>query len=342
MKEYDTGEKVAVVIVTWNSARDIRECLQSVYSQTYPVNQVVVVDNSSGDSTVEIIEKEFPQALLLPQKKNLGFAQANNIGINHVNTDWILTLNPDAFIREDYIEALLRFTKDKPRTGSIGGKLLRFKETDTAPVIIDSSGIEIYRSRRVVDRGSGEIDTRQWDDIQQVFGVCAAAALYRKVALEDVKIDGEIFPSEFFSYYEDADLAWRMWRKRWEAWYFPEAVCIHRRGGSPTGSSFSRYLTHRNRSWLIARNEPVWRTILAQPEFLEHEILMFFRLLRYPSLWRAVIEGFRGYLHALKQRKCIKDVNISQPPFIRGTGFNRKRNLQAINTAFIKGKKGRD
>ena len=308
--------KVAAAVVTWNSLQDIPACLDSLLKQTFRLSTIVVVDNASTDGTADLVSSKYPGVLLLRQNRNAGFARGNNIGMAVVEADWILTLNPDAYIDSEYVSKLLKYAENRPRIGALTGKLLSVDGT-----LIDSAGIEIYQSRRVRDRGHGLPDEGAWDVAEQVFGVCAAAGLYRREMLNDVSPDGEIFPERFFSYYEDADLAWRAWRRNWAAWYVPEAVGWHRRGGSPVGSRFSRYLTHRNRLWLIARNEPLCNPLGYPIPFIKHEFLMLLRMLRYPYLFKATLAALCGLPAALKYRRLFKIESRAKPPFKKGSGF---------------------
>jgi GT2 family glycosyltransferase len=212
----------------------------------------------------------------------------------------------------------------------LGGKLFRADSAAAGDGIIDSTGIEIYLSRRVKDRDAGtrEQDAHKVPD--RVFGVCAAAALYKREMLEDVSADGEFFPASFFCYYEDADLAWRAWRRGWEAWFVPAAWGWHRRGGAPVGSRFSRYYTQRNRLWLVARNEPLWKPLAALPALGWHELLLGLRLIRYPYLLKAVWESIRGLPAALRARARLPEINREPPPFHPGSGFSLKELVQAL------------
>jgi GT2 family glycosyltransferase len=326
----DTTPSVTVVIVTWNSIRDIATCLKALTRQTLQAKTVIVVDNASSDGTPELIASDFPEVKLIRNQKNEGFARGNNIAISECETDWVLLLNPDAFPEDDYIETLIEFAVDKPRIGMLTGKLLRTRNDKYDFDIIDSTGIEIFTSRRVIDRGAGMIDDGSWDAPERVFGACAAAALYRIDMIRDVTPDDQVFAEQFFSYYEDADLAWRAWRRGWEAWYVPEAVCRHKRGGSPVGSPFSRYLTHRNRLWLVARNEPHYRILQHLPTFLAHELLMLLRIIRYPVLIKAVFEALIKLPEAIRYYKTLPDTDSTPPPFVPGTGFNLKNVRKAV------------
>ena len=335
---------VSAVVVTWNSRRDIEFCLNSLLAQALALKEIIVIDNASHDETPELIRENFPMVNLEVREKNEGFAKGNNLGFEKSESDWILTLNPDACIEQDFVELLLKAAEDNPRIGMLGGKLMQVKElnpeSDETPKskTIDSTGIEIFKSRRVRDRGMGEIDTGQYNKSERVFGICAGAALYKREMLNDVAISGEIFPERFFAYYEDADLAWRASRRGWEAWYIPEAVGWHRRGGSSTGSRFSRELTHRNRLWMIARNEPLSRTLSNFPTIILHEALMFLRMIRYPYLFKSCVKAFGGWARSVQERMKLPDSCPDRPPFQPGIGFGSGKIWGALINSFSKKK----
>ena len=321
---------ITAVVVTYNSAADITTCLNSLLSQSLPVDSVIVLDNASSDNTVDIVAGKYPEVKLIRRTVNEGFARGNNLAIAETRSEWILTLNPDTELAENYLESLVEFAMSHPRVDALMGKLIRETGSTSGKSIIDSTGIEIYYSRRVKDRSAGLEDNGSWRNPEKVFGVCAAAALYRREMLNDISPDGEIFAESFFNYYEDADIAWRAWRRGWEAWFIPEAVCLHRRGGSPVGSRFSRELTHRNRFWLIARNEPLLSVCKHPLSFLLHEILMILRMVRYPYLLLTTAKALAGLPLAVKYRKSLPSTNDVPPPFKSGTGFGREDLEKAI------------
>lgn len=326
------SDTVSAIIVAWNSAGDIRRCLESLFSQTHPPSEVIVVDNDSRDGTAEIVAAEFPAARLIRAGKNLGFAKGNNLGFEASTGEWILFLNPDARLASDWTENLLRTAAINPRAGALGGIL--YRETDNSGESpLDSTGIEIYMSRRVRDRNAGDGADCAPQVPERVFGVCAAAALYRREALVETLVGGELFPESFFCYYEDADLAWRCWRRGWEAWVNPAAVGWHRRGGSPTGAKFSRYLTQRNRLWMILRNDRIGSLIGALIWLMLHELILLVRMIRYPYLFKAAFESLAGIPRALEERKGLATTNFEAPPFQRGVGFSAAERKSAIQRA---------
>ncbi|MFN3821364.1 MAG: glycosyltransferase family 2 protein [bacterium] len=309
---------VGAVIVTWNSVSVVGKALESLMKQTYPLDKIVVVDNFSHDGTVEYIKMRFPRVEVIALDRNRGFAHANNIGIEQLNSDWVLTLNPDAYLEPNWVEILLNFVCDHPRAGILGGILLRYKSHQ---VVIDSAGIILYSSRRPQDRYFDQPFQSSVVHTEKVWGICAAAALYRREMLTEVAVDNEVFPIKFFAYLEDVDLAWRAWNKGWETWFVPSAVGWHLRGGSPVSVKFSRYFTFRNRWWLILRNDSFSALLKDIPYILGFEVMRIGLLIRYPYLWKAFKESLLGLRWALKTRYHSSHAPL---PITKGLGLNWK------------------
>src|SRR3989442_728251 len=136
--------------------------------------------------------------------------------------------------------------------GSASGKLLRAEPPD----IIDSAGHVMYRNVWPTNRGEDEPDGPAFDLPGEVFGVCAAAGLYRCTMLDDIRINGEILDASFFAYLEDVDIDWRARSRGWRSWYEPAAVATHARSGSGAwGSAKLQRHILKNRLLLIVKND---------------------------------------------------------------------------------------
>src|SRR5437867_3556917 len=98
---------VSVTIVTYNSGRFIKRCLESVLAQKYPYSEIIVVDNDSTDGTVDILEQFEDRCTVVYNPENVGFAAAQNPAIGLSNGDWVLTLNPDVLLLPNFIQALV-------------------------------------------------------------------------------------------------------------------------------------------------------------------------------------------------------------------------------------------
>ncbi len=297
---------VAAIVVTWNAAADIEACLDSLRGLIRPPAETVVVDNASGDATRSRVAR-YPEVRLIGCEENVGFCRANNLGIHATRAPFVLLLNPDARLSRDFLELLLP-AFDDPRVGIATGKLLR-PDGRT----LDSAGQLLARSRRPLDRGYGRPDRGQYDRDQEVFGACAAAALYRRAMLLELeRLDGCIFDERFFAFYEDLDLAWRARRRGWRAVYRYRAVGYHARGasGGRRGPRRGSALWHRpawvrfhvvkNRYLTILRNDSPAAFARDLPFVLARDLAtatlllltspgVLWRLWRARGLWRETL-----------------------------------------------------
>ena len=219
--------RVAVNIVTFNSAGDIAACLDSLTRQTLTDFQIHILDNASSDDTLKAIEP-FDVEYLVRAPVNTGFCKAHNELVRRFPSDYVLFLNPDTVLSPTFIKELVCALDTRPDAASASGKLLRMDGKT-----IDSTGIIMLREQRHLDRGADQPDRGQFNEPGEIFGPSAAAALYRCRALDDVAIDGQYFDEDFFAYREDADLAWRCRLLGWNSIYVPAAIAQHRRRVTP-------------------------------------------------------------------------------------------------------------
>jgi GT2 family glycosyltransferase len=244
---------VTAAIIGWNGGSDIEACLQSLLSQTVTATQTIVVDNGSTDGSVERLKALDPGVEVIANSTNLGFARAANQAFEAATGEWLLLVNQDVVLDADYLRRLLEAGIADSTIGSITGKLLLH---GAGRQVIDTAGHVLYRNGWAANRGEHDLDTGQFDRAQEVFGVCAAAALYRVAMLRDAcEGTARPFDERFFAFIEDVDLDWRARWLGWRAWYVP-VEAWHRRGGSGAGYT-PRQLrrTVANRLMVVANND---------------------------------------------------------------------------------------
>jgi GT2 family glycosyltransferase len=226
---------VSISIVTYNSSRYIRRCLESVLRQRGVRLDIVVVDNASADPTREILNEFGDRVRVIANLHNAGFAAAQNQAIRASRGEWVLTLNPDLLMEADFLSQLVEAGELDPGAGVVCGKLLAigpgFRPLPERR--LDSTGIFFTPALRHFDRGWNQLDNGAYAQPEYVFGACAAAALYRRRMIDDVSIEGEFFDPDFFAYREDADVAWRAQLLGWRCIYTPAAVGWHVRSAPP-------------------------------------------------------------------------------------------------------------
>lgn len=312
-----TNGIVSVIIVTWNSAPFLRRCLAALASQSYPNLELIHIDNASADDSVTVVRELAPNARQIINDANLGFSAAVNQGVRVARGEFVLLLNPDAFLEPDYVGKLAAAL-----TGTLGmatGKLLK---ADTN--LIDSKGIRMTRAGRHFDIDQGVPDSRQpADDTPiEVFGVSGAAAMYSMSFIRDVTIGGEFLDEDFFTFREDADVAWRGRLLGWRAIYVPDAVAHHVRTVTPEKRRSLSAITNmhgvKNRFLLRLKSEGLYLAIRNAPFELTRDLIAIVATLTIERsslpalrwLWknrRRIMEKRR----AIQSRRCVSDRQLA-------------------------------
>lgn len=243
-----TSESVAVVIVTHNGRAHLDRCLSALLSQrtAFPF-QVVLVDNASTDGSADHMRALYPDVTRVNSPTNLGFAGGNNLGIRSTTTELVVLLNDDTEVRPGWLSALVEAAKSEPEAGAISSKVLFEEPAGT----IDSVGLDLLDDATVVGRGAMEVDRGQLDDPVEVFAACGNGMLLRRAALDEV---GD-FDEDFFAYFEDADLCWRMRSRGWKITCEPRAVLDHVHAAtSVQWSPFYHFHIRRNRLLMLMKD----------------------------------------------------------------------------------------
>ena len=323
---------VSVIILSYNSNRYIQKCLDSVLVQDYPNLEVLVIINGSDDGSAEFIKEKYwryKRVRIIEPGENLWFSRGNNLGIKITTGEYILVLNQDAIAQKNFVSLLVSALQSSPALGSVTGKLLHYKfDIDSKTKILDSTGIEIFKTRKVIDRGQWEADRGQYDFDTDVFGASGAAAIYRRAALEEVKLpksDGgyEYFDEDFTAYKEDVDLSWRLQLAGFRCRYVPEAIVYHgRMVGRSWPTQFIRFilnrkrqsrdvrkLSYKNHYLMMVKNEVpkiFWRHI---PYICGREILLLVYSLLFEGFQIFALKQFFSQLReARRKRKLIMKI----------------------------------
>jgi GT2 family glycosyltransferase len=304
---------VSVLIVTWNSARYLGSCFASIDAQDYPELEVIVVDNASNDATRDYLAARELVRRVIYNDKNAGFAAGQNQAMKAASGEWLLCLNPDVKLASDFVRRLVEAGETHPEAGSLSGKLLRWnpEAEQRQPEIIDSTGIYFTRNLRHLDRGSEEIDTGQYECRQWVFGATGAAAMFRRSFVEAVSVEGQLFDEQFFSYREDADLAWRGQLMGWKCLYVPEAVAWHVRRVTPERRESLPHEINwhsvKNRFLMRGKNASGWLCRrLFWPVLMRDLMVLGYALLRDWRMLSAIVYPLRNLGSVRRKRALIQ------------------------------------
>jgi GT2 family glycosyltransferase len=294
---------VAILIVNWNGGDLLTRCLESVQQQLRVPDHIVVVDNGSSDDSLKQAEQLLHDVQLIRLPSNVGFARANNIAARAaLQYDALALLNPDAIADPEWLGALVRAAEREPAVAGFASQML----LASTPRYLDGAGDSYHVSGRAWRNGH-RVSSTEWPTADvEVFGPCAAAALYRREAFDEV--GG--FDEQYFCYFEDVDLAFRLRLHGYRCIYVHAAVVRHV-GSALSGyrSNFAVYHGERNAVWTFVKDMPGPLLWLYLPQ---HIALNVAALLYYPwrgqgkVVFRAKVDAVRGLPSVLRRRKLVQ------------------------------------
>jgi len=248
---------VSVIIVNRNGGDLLARCLSCMAAQHTLPERIVVVDNGSTDGSIAAARRlAAADACLAPRiefdlvGENIGFAAANNRAVASCQTEFVALLNPDAFAEPGWLAALLDAAHAHPRTAAFGSRQV----LDGTPELLDGVGDVYHFSGLSWRDGHGCRPTAADAQDHDIFSPCAAAAVYRRAAFTEV--GG--FDEDFFCYFEDVDLGFRLRLAGYDSRYVSKAVVRHVGGACSPGkhSDFAVFHGHRNMVWCFVKNMP--------------------------------------------------------------------------------------
>lgn len=216
------GPLVSVVVLNWNGRRFLGKCLESLLTQTLDSSEVIVVDNASTDGSVEYVRSRFPSVRVIENRRNLGFAAGNNVGIKSSRGRFIVVLNNDTRVSRYFLKSLVQVALADDSIGSVGCGIVQEDRTvKYGPVFLTRSGV-VVGIRDVIRQSTNK------NDLVGCLANCGCATLFRRAALDRVGL----FDEDFWADWEDHDLGFRLALAGYRNVYTPFAHVLHRGGGS--------------------------------------------------------------------------------------------------------------
>ncbi len=227
---------LSVIIVSWNVKDFLKKCLTSIFLFIKEVDyEIILVDNASTDGSVEMVQKEFPKVKLIVNKKNFGFAQANNQGIKESKGKYLLILNPDTEFIDDRIKELIDFLERNSVVGAVGCQILnsdlslqpsvrRFPSLK-AMLAIQLKLPHLFTVKAVNHYLAHDFDYRSPQKVEQIMGafMLIPKTIFKKIGLFDEK---------FHVWFEEVDLCQRISKAGYQVFYNPAAKIVHYGGKS--------------------------------------------------------------------------------------------------------------
>ena len=251
---------VSVIVPNFNGVAVLPTCLESLARQSLTPDEILVIDGASTDGSPEWVARAFPQVQIIQLQHNSGFGIAVNEGIRQSTREFITLLNNDVEVHPYWVEELRKSMDAHTEIGFCASKMLDFYDR----TCIDSAGIEFTTYGVGYPRGHREQDVGQYDALQEVFGACGGAAMYRRAMFDSIGL----FDEDFYAYYEDVDLSFRAQLSGYQCLYVPSAIVYHRGGETMMKKTphFGIHLTTRNLWFTVLKNMPLVLLVKYMPK----------------------------------------------------------------------------
>jgi hypothetical protein len=242
---------VCAVVVTYNSQKDILDCLKSLKDQNYPkLSKIIVVDSASSDRTVELIKQNtFEKLILEASPKNLYFAGGNNegikIAIQNYSPDYIALLNPDAYADKNWISSMVKIAESDLKVGIVGAKTLFWDNQNAG--LLNSCGLVFDGFMQAYDRGFMEEDIGQYNKTEEIVAVSGCNMLLRVSMLNQTGS----FYEKMQMYLEDLELCLRAKKHGWKVIYTSDSTVGHKYMQSTSQNISVRKKRKILKNWLL-------------------------------------------------------------------------------------------
>lgn len=297
-------ERVAFLIINWNSSNMLQRCLEHIINQEYPAKEIFVLDNGSDEPLSRELFSKYPSVKFYRSDSNMGFAAGNNFLFSKISDcEWIAMVNPDAYLQPQWLNKMILAAADHPEYSFFASRLIM----DANHEILDGDGDTMHISGLAWREGHGHKVLRSTTEKREVFSPCAAAALYKREAIASA---GD-FDEDFFCYFEDVDLGFRLRLAGHRCLLVPEALTFHVGSASTGGrrSDFAVYHGHRNMVWTYVKNMPgLFLWIFLPLHIVLNLITVIWFLIRGqgPVIIRAKKDALRGIPSMWRKRRDIQ------------------------------------
>lgn len=242
---------ISVIIVNWNGQKWLQSCIESLSKQSYKKLEIIVVDNSSSDGSVELLKRQHPYVKVIENKNNLGFARGNNVGAAHTNGEHIMLLNSDTWIDSDFIEKLYSFYIDG-------------KYDVVGPYENDYANTTHPKNISTIDLlGHTVVFPATKNNKRKLFYKSGVCLLFSKKLYEET---GGL-DDDFFMYVEEVDWFWRL-HLLTKKIGIAEDLFVHHAGAGSTGTGL-KYNTflwrNQNTLQMLLKNYSLVSLILILP-----------------------------------------------------------------------------
>lgn len=329
----DRHPEISIIIVGYKSKKYLDACFRSIQHQSFysPSKvEVIFINNGSFDGSISLIQRSYRWVSTVRNMKNVGVAVALNQGVKYSAGKYVLIMNPDVILEKDYLEKAYKKMEHDSKIAAIGGKIYRYDFNQSGKTeFFDTVGTFSVVDREILS-ARGVRDEGQLESSEQIFAIRNICAMYRKSALEDIKVEDEYFDENFFLYLEDIDACWRLNLYGWDVFFLPALVSYHlvdtmKKKGLAEQQKRERRAFIKNERLMTIKNEFIL-TVLR-----DFFIILKKRICRRSFLLEGWLSGYFIYLKQIpatlkKRKKIMQKRRVSRLEMRRW--FIRKNNTR--------------
>jgi len=292
------NSRTAVVILNYNGEGFLRQFLPSVIQHSLGA-EIIVADNASTDSSVKVMEHDFPQIHLIKLENNYGFCGGYNRALKQIETDYFVLLNSDVEVTHGWLKPLQNLLDSNPIIAAVQPKIKSFyykndfEYAGAAGGFIDLLGYPFCRGRLFEDV---EEDKGQYNDSREIFWATGACMMVRADLF--TKVGG--LDEDFFAHMEEIDLCWRLKRSGYSIYFSGDSTVYHVGGGTLSKEKPTKtFLNFRNGLYVIFKNLPVRELVWKLPVRIALDYLAALKFL-VDGRYRHASAIFRAHYHFVK------------------------------------------
>lgn len=247
--------EVTVIIPNFNGENFLRSCLDSLRNQSYKEFEILVVDDGSIDTSIEIIKLEYQEVKYIISDSNKGFCASVNTGILNSKTPYIILLNNDTIADENFVKELLIAAKFNHDMFSCQSKMIQAHNKK----LIDDAG-NLYSALGWAYARGKDTNIKNFNQPSKIFASCGGAAIYKRNVFDKIGL----FDEKHFAYLEDIDIGYRAKIFGYSNYYAPKSIIYHV-GSGTSGSRYNEFkikYSSRNNIYLIYKNMPLGQIVI--------------------------------------------------------------------------------
>jgi len=260
---------ISIIIVNWNGKKWLKNCFNSLSRQTFKDFEILLIDNNSTDDSVDYIEANYPEIIIIKNTENRGFAGGNNDALNKAKGKYLYLLNNDTIVANDCLEKLSKAFDELPQAACIQTKLIMLNDRSNLDLVgafwTNSTFLYYYGMKK-------DVNALQYNRNLPVFSNKGASVLIRRDVINKVGL----FDDDFWCYYEETDFCHRLWLAGYECWYYPKAVVYHAGAGTTIrfDNSVIQYHNFKNKLLSFIKNFEIKNLLIIIPIYISLNVLI--------------------------------------------------------------------